>query len=30
MLGVEGLLWFNKLGKEKHEANPQLMLVWEM
>lgn len=30
MLGVEGLLWFNKLGTEKHEANPQLMLVWEM
>ena len=30
MLGVEGLLWFNKLSTEKHEANPQLMLVWEM
>lgn len=30
MLGVEGLLWFNKLGTEEHEANPHLMLVWEM
>ncbi|MDE2763070.1 MAG: nucleoside-binding protein [Gemmatimonadota bacterium] len=30
MLGVEGLLWFNKLGTKTHEANPQLMLVWEM
>ena len=31
MLGVEWLLWVNKLGVEKsHEANPQLMAVWEM